>query len=439
MELDASALQNITSSTGGEYYAAANVTELRQRFEQIARELGGQYVFRWTTLKRTSASFTPEFTITHGDASGSYTGSRYRPTDYAGDPLHGFLRISSDVYLRASYVPRYIRELRLYVLSPFDFTPVPTGLCSGWSVEVEPPDAAGGVWFTVSSPNPDDRNTSITYGAFGSLVRFDFYNAPHGVTEFFQQVAIDNTIYETTGGQSFELVGWVPPPPPRVRVVPMAVNLTDAVPSATVTVENDGGFALCWTADWTDPGIQVAPASATGNRTEVTVTATDLSQRVAEVTFVNDDDSQDTALLRIGVNSPVFAGEDFESGGFGNLPWEHGGDAPWFVDSSQSYEGSYSARSGDIGHNQSSSLLLTVEGITRISFCCAVSSEWYWDRLRFEIDGQEMGSWSGVTGWQQAVFDVSPGEHSLAWLYAKDGSVSTGADCAWIDNVTFEQ
>ena len=341
-ELDATALENITSSTGGEYYAARDIDELRERFRQILRDLGGQYVFRWTTLKRTSNTFTPAFTITHDGISGTHTGEGYTPTSHAGDPLHGFLRVSSDVYLRTSYMPRYITRIRLYVRSPYDFTPEPTGLCAGWTVTDMEQDVDGGWWFTIQTSHPDNRNTAITYGAFGSVVRFDFDNAPAGATNLFEAMAVDNTIYNTTGGQSLEISGWG---------------------------QRDDGF---------------------------------------------------------------------ESGSLDWMSWTTSGDAAWFVDGSDAYNGSYSARSGNIGHSQRSTLSVTVDDVTRVSFYYRVSSEWCCDHLQFQVDGQAWDQWSGETGWNYAAFDISSGTHTLSWVYRKDGSVNTGQDRAWIDDVMLE-
>ena len=42
---------------------------------------------------------------------------------------------------------------------------------------------------------------------------------------------------------------------------------------------------------------------------------------------------------------------------------------------------------------------------------------------------------SGEVNWQQLTYPVSAGSHLLRWTYAKDSSVNTGSDAAWLDQV----
>ncbi len=130
--------------------------------------------------------------------------------------------------------------------------------------------------------------------------------------------------------------------------------------------------------------------------------------------------------------------EDFESGNFNVFPWEMSGNAPWIINTS-AYEGTYCAKSGDIGDNQNSvmSLDLNVTAPGDISFQYKVSSEANYDYLRFYIDGSELGSWDGEQGWAEFTYAVSTGEHTFTWEYDKDYSVSNGDDCGWIDYIIF--
>jgi hypothetical protein len=47
-----------------------------------------------------------------------------------------------------------------------------------------------------------------------------------------------------------------------------------------------------------------------------------------------------------------------------------------------------------------------------------------------------MASWDGDQDWSEESFTISAGMHTLSWAYEKDYSVSGGADCGWIDNIT---
>ena len=69
-----------------------------------------------------------------------------------------------------------------------------------------------------------------------------------------------------------------------------------------------------------------------------------------------------------------------------------------------------------------------------VSFSYNVSSESNYDFLKFYIDGIQIAQWSGS---QSGNFTtpISLGQHTLMWKYVKDGSVSSGLDAAWIDDV----
>jgi murein tripeptide amidase MpaA len=130
-------------------------------------------------------------------------------------------------------------------------------------------------------------------------------------------------------------------------------------------------------------------------------------------------------------------GENFESGGFTQWPWQQGGAAGWDI-SSPAQEGSYCAQSANISDNQTSELTLNLDcGAGDVSFYHKVSSESTYDFLYFYIDGSESASWSGELPWQEASFALSAGNHTLSWVFAKDGSVANGSDCAWIDAIVF--
>ncbi len=141
-------------------------------------------------------------------------------------------------------------------------------------------------------------------------------------------------------------------------------------------------------------------------------------------------------LLPIGVN-----GEGFESGDLTAYPWQNNSPVPWSVQSgtSNAYSGTYGVKSGLIGNNASTELILTlnVGAAGNISFWRKVSSEANYDWLRFSIDGTEMGSWSGNVAWGQATYPVSAGTRIFKWAYSKDVSYTSGSDCAWIDDIVF--
>ena len=131
--------------------------------------------------------------------------------------------------------------------------------------------------------------------------------------------------------------------------------------------------------------------------------------------------------------------EDFETGDLSKFEWETGGGADWTVVTDNPWEGSYCARSGDIGHDESTTLGIQMNVVTSgsISFYRKVSSESGYDFLRFYIDGNELDSWAGNVPWGEASYPVSPGIHTFQWTYTKDQAVSSGSDCGWIDYIRF--
>jgi YHS domain-containing protein len=114
-----------------------------------------------------------------------------------------------------------------------------------------------------------------------------------------------------------------------------------------------------------------------------------------------------------------------------------GGDAHWFGQTGVSHDGVDAAQSGDIGHDQNTYFQTTVTGSGTLTFWWRVSSESGYDYLRFFIDGVEQDAISGETAWTQQSYSIGSGSHTLKWEYMKDGSVSSGSDCGWVDELVF--
>jgi hypothetical protein len=126
----------------------------------------------------------------------------------------------------------------------------------------------------------------------------------------------------------------------------------------------------------------------------------------------------------------------FENGQF-PTGWQFGGNANWLIVSNTAYDGDYAAKSGTISHNQTSSVSVTLDVSTNsiISFYRKVSSENNYDFLHFSIDNVVIGSWSGERNWEGFSYPIAAGQRTVKWSYEKDGSVSNGSDCAWIDSI----
>jgi hypothetical protein len=127
--------------------------------------------------------------------------------------------------------------------------------------------------------------------------------------------------------------------------------------------------------------------------------------------------------------------EDFETGDFSNLPWEHGGAGPWTIDSFVYFEGNYSAKSADLPWYNESILSVTATcGEGDIYFMLKSGSG---GTFNFLVDGSlvfDWGYWDGDLDWSLVMIPVSAGIHTLEWSYEPDGF---GEDHAWIDAIRF--
>ena len=128
--------------------------------------------------------------------------------------------------------------------------------------------------------------------------------------------------------------------------------------------------------------------------------------------------------------------DDFESGGLTALSWTTSGDKPWLVQSNEVSFGQFAARSGAIGDNQNSILVLknfTAAGVAQFDY--KVSSEANFDKLEFFLNGNRLQGWSGEVGWANYQFTVPAGTNTFEWRYTKDAFQSFGLDAGFIDNL----
>lgn len=242
-ELDAATLQNVATQTQGRYYQAQTAGDIARQLAEISKMARGQYVLRWATLKRSSTSFSPSFQISYqGMTAMSPTNTLipattnidttvdppitniipgvtniiiadYTPTNYAGSVLVGSLRLVSNAEiqptgldLRATYIPRYIRQLRLHFRAnwPCGVTLQSTGPgepLNSWTL-TQTNDGAGGTWLLLSSQYPQEITNSLPFASFTKLLTFTFQD-PINSSNAFSVLEADNSLYTNTGGQSF--------------------------------------------------------------------------------------------------------------------------------------------------------------------------------------------------------------------------------------------
>ncbi len=133
--------------------------------------------------------------------------------------------------------------------------------------------------------------------------------------------------------------------------------------------------------------------------------------------------------------------EDFESGTLTEFNWTLSGNPAWFASTDEPYEGNYSAQSGAISDDESNSMSIDLNGVTAgqtLSFYYKVSSESGWDFLTFYVNGTMIQKWSGTADWALYTHTfATANNYTIKFEYSKDGSLSSGSDCGWIDYVDF--
>ncbi|MBO4875011.1 MAG: choice-of-anchor J domain-containing protein [Bacteroidales bacterium] len=113
----------------------------------------------------------------------------------------------------------------------------------------------------------------------------------------------------------------------------------------------------------------------------------------------------------------------------------------WSIVSSGAHGGNKCLKSASGTHSSTSQISMTLDLVdaSPFSFWYKVSSESGWDEFSFAIDGTDVISdVSGEVSWTQYSTTLAAGTHTLAWKYTKDGSASSGSDCAWIDDISLD-
>ena len=252
----------------------------------------------------------------------------------------------------------------------------------------------------LSNPNKDDTTTNVVLPP-----------------ELFS-VAIDPIATLTQAGQP-AMLNWTITPPKDVEVTEAAflwsltaphgssASLTDPANAAAVFTPDIRGFYT--------PSVDVSVSLEEWPDAEISARA-----RVV----VSDDETE------------TFERSDLASDDF---PWRTSSHAPWTISEADPHSGSFSARSGTIGDNDTTRLSIRMFLPTpgEVSFAYRVHAEHESDYLKFYIDGVERAVWSGDTGWHNASFSSGGGTHTFRWEYVKEFFGSFGADAAWIDDIFF--
>ncbi len=112
------------------------------------------------------------------------------------------------------------------------------------------------------------------------------------------------------------------------------------------------------------------------------------------------------------------------------------GNANWFPQTATTHDGVDAIQSGDITDSQASTVETVITGPANVSWRTKVSSESSYDFLKVFLDNVQQLSISGEVDWTLQTLAIPTGAHTLRWSYTKDGSVSSGGDAGWVDELT---
>jgi hypothetical protein len=141
--------------------------------------------------------------------------------------------------------------------------------------------------------------------------------------------------------------------------------------------------------------------------------------------------ASDVAALA-GQSITSFAGALNDS----NLVWTTSGDTSWFVETTNTYDGTAAAQSGMVTNDQTSTLMTTVYGPGTLTFYWACQGQGANFDYEFLIDGNSLNVIYDDYPWEQDTYTLTAGPHTLAWtLYSNGDDDLTAA--GFLDEVSY--
>ncbi|KHE92980.1 MAG: VWA domain-containing protein [Candidatus Scalindua rubra] len=203
-------LKDISKKTGGTYVHAQDICILLERFQNIIRDLGGQYKLSYITPKKPNdGEFDIKCEIVYKGLKSSppLTGKINAAAIY-GDTRKGIINFSTtlnkkykkaEIFMWCEHTPRYVHELHFYLdtIKPYTITLVPEnegGLCGNWKIVKQ-----DNGWFRLISPDPTNPKYDLEFGNSGTICKITVDKIDDDQTVF--PFKLDNSVY--TLGQSF--------------------------------------------------------------------------------------------------------------------------------------------------------------------------------------------------------------------------------------------
>jgi hypothetical protein len=143
------------------------------------------------------------------------------------------------------------------------------------------------------------------------------------------------------------------------------------------------------------------------------------------------------------LKSQIFLGytsEDFEDETLNeDMQWNLGsGHKKWFIAEDATASGGHCMRSPTISDKIIANLFIGIDTDIdgTFSFLHKTSTE-EGDVLSLTLNGQEVGTWSGIGDWERAEFELPAGSNVVRFTFKKDNEGSAGEDAVMIDDLRF--
>lgn len=224
------------------------------------------------------------------------------------------------------------------------------------------------------------------------------------------------------------------PQPPLLTSHP-ASQAPDAGGTVVLSATATGPGPLRY--QWQCEGTNLLDSPATRGTTNATLTLSNIQPAQSGfyrllVRNAGGEVASSNALVSVSPTLPLPDSLDAP-----HLAWTSSGHLPWIGQAATSHDDGDAARSGRIGHSQSSILQTTLAGPGTLRFWWKVSCEPGNDRVVLTRNGSEVARLSGEVDWQPASLALPAGSHLLRWTYSKNSSVIRGQDAAWVDGLDY--
>lgn len=270
------------------------------------------------------------------------------------------------------------------------------------------------------------------------------YNVPSGTHELQWRYSKNSSLAEGAdrGWVDYIYFNTTPPPiiivtatPPAIVVQPASQSVEEGdIVTINVGASGTGPLTYRWFHDGTN---LLSDGGNIGGATTSELTIYNITPGQAgnySVIVSNSLGALWSGVARMTVLPVVDLAESVDSF---DLFFTTVGEAPWIGHTVVTHDGIDAARSGRVFDGQSSTLETMVNGPGYLSFWWKVSSETNADHLSFFINGVPQESISGEVGWKAMGVVLPEGPQILEWTYSKNGTISTNADRAWLDQISW--